>query len=120
MQWRTFQGKVVTLETADQQHLSNVYWFNRIFTKESRLHGGVDITDMQVTEELGRRFNGQILPYRPHVEFLDELRELKKREMLERPDASGTKVRIVMYCNRRAIPIGEIIHPSIEKLLSQL
>ena len=29
-EWFTFQGKKVTLQTIDHQHLSNCYWYLRV------------------------------------------------------------------------------------------
>lgn len=73
MKWTTFQGRKVSLGTIDQQHLSNCYWFGRI------IHGlKKDDEHLKlIVKELAIRFNGQLLPYRPHVEFEQEIAYLE-------------------------------------------
>jgi hypothetical protein len=72
-EWRTFQGKPATPQTIDQQHLSNVFWFNLIFHNTK-------LTWVQ--KELSERFNGQLLEYRPHADFEEEIDSLRSRGML--------------------------------------
>lgn len=76
--WITFQGREVTLETIDHQHLSNAYWFLRIYHQTPI----EELSEFQ--EVLDRRFNGQLLPYRPHSAFREEIRFLRDKNMLRR------------------------------------
>lgn len=76
-EWRTFAGKNVTMQTIDQQHLSNVYWYMRIF------HNMKDSELFQIHSELKERFNGQLLPYRPHISFIEEIQFLNEKEMIQ-------------------------------------
>lgn len=64
-EWVTFKGKKVSSDTIDHQHLSNCYWYllviHAVPTDHSMMIG--------IKEKLAERFNGQLLPYRPHVDF---------------------------------------------------
>ncbi len=75
--WTTFQGKQVSFDTVDHQHLSNLIWYWKV------LHD-LDVTD--AIAKLSERFNGQLLPYRPHVDFKYEIDALKDRGMIVQPD----------------------------------
>lgn len=75
-EWRTFRGKKVTLQTIDHQHLSNIYWFQRIIWNAPVSELGF------VKDELTERFNGQLLPYRPHIDFKMEIDFLREKGML--------------------------------------
>jgi hypothetical protein len=78
MKWKNFQGKEISTETADHQHLSNVLWYLKIFWP--------DLYPAHIREEVIKaikdRFNGQILPYRPHLDFEVEIQGLKERGLL--------------------------------------
>ena len=94
-EWRTFRNKKVSLDTIDHQHLSNCYWYLKIIHNEKE----ADLANLVETAK--ERFNGQLLPYRPHVDFLYEIKELKKLDCLV--DEGG---RTVIYYNGREV--GEI------------
>lgn len=74
MSWITFKGKKVSFETIDHQHMSNCYWFGRIVGGLSSDQGHLH----EIKHMLAERFNGQILPYRPHIEFESEIDYLKE------------------------------------------
>lgn len=77
-EWTTFNGRKVTIDTIDHQHLSNVYWYNRIIWNvpvDAKFY-------VTIKSELENRFNGQILPYRPHVNFKEEIKMLEDKGML--------------------------------------
>lgn len=87
-EWITFQGKTVNLDVVDHQHLSNLYWYSRIF------FGNVPENVLQFLSE---RFNGQVLEYRPHVDFKQELQGLEEKGMLTwRDRLSGGKEGLIM------------------------
>lgn len=94
MKWITFQGKEVSTETADHQHLSNCIWFAEVFF-------GIPLPEVQ--QAIRDRFNGQILPYRPHVDFEDEIKGLRDRGHLSKFDVNG--VAVITYGGKT---IGEI------------
>lgn len=72
--WTTFQGNEVNAEEIDQQHLSNVYWYMLIF---------LGVKAEWVFPILARRFNGQLLEYRPHVDFTQEIDHLRSNGFLQ-------------------------------------
>ncbi len=100
--WRTFQGKDVTPETIDHQHLSNVYWFGVIVCSTEH---------SWVLEILRERFNGQLLPYRPHVSFTAEIQHLYRHgHLIWENYKSGDLVQRgkIMWNDKE---VGEVIQP---------
>lgn len=87
MEWITFQGKKVSTETADHQHLSNVIWFMRIV-----LGFESTIKYEPFMKAIADRFNGQLLPYRPHIEFNIEIKFLQSMGVLVGDDKKGWKI----------------------------
>ena len=70
MTFTTFSGEKKDFNKIDHQHLSNIYWFNKIINErdETFLH----LIIMRFRNE----FNGKILPYRPHPNFKEEIESL--------------------------------------------
>jgi hypothetical protein len=109
LHWTTFAGKPVSLDSIDHQHLSNCYWFNRILFE-------VPIGDfhlLRILGELADRFNGQLLPYRPHIEFRWEIRHLRNRgfirtHLLEDSTTVDNHVEEIWFMGQK---VGEIINP---------
>lgn len=66
--WETFEGKIASLDTVTHQHISNCYWFLVILW---RFQG--NITKQLILSEIINRFAGVILPYRPKIEFKQEV-----------------------------------------------
>ena len=56
--------------------MSNVYWFLRI------VHNTPKEALADIQKKMDERFNGQLLPYRPHVKFEQEIQFLKEKGML--------------------------------------
>ena len=103
--WRTFNGKMVTPAEMDQQHLSNVYWFHLLFC--NTLH-------KWAVDEIKKRFNGQIMDYRPHTEFVYELNMLQRRGMIMwLPEKTNDLVKYGAIVHNGSI-IGEIQIPTHE------
>ena len=97
--WTTFQGKRVSFKSIDHQHLSNCYWFNRIVR-------GISDSDLGfVKDELAKRFNGQLMPYRPHIDFVFEITFLKQHNMLVQTNPFKQEILFEGHW------IGEIITP---------
>lgn len=71
--WTDFRGRKKLLSEIDHQHLSNIYWFHRIVF-------GMNMD--WVLEISKERFNGQLLSYRPHVDFFQEYEYLKRHDHL--------------------------------------
>ena len=71
MAYTSFNGRKTNLDEMDHQHLSNIYWFNRILNNvlPNRLTLITNITNT--------KFEGVILPYRPHPDFKGEVDRLE-------------------------------------------
>lgn len=106
-EWRTFNGKMVSFSTIDHQHLSNVYYHWKYASPI--IQGANFDKDTQteifrfVQKELDDRFNGQLLPYRPHAKFTMEIEALKKAGMVH-----GNSIITFEY-NQQGTTIGEIV-----------
>ena len=101
MTWKTFQGKTASFNTIDHQHLSNCYWFAKIIF-------GYEETDLhliEISNKLEERFNGQLLPYRPHVNFKMEIDELNKKGFLRYDNNNSNRIII----HNGNYEIGEIL-----------
>lgn len=98
--WTTFQGKIVSSDTADHQHLSNCYWY-------WKLVGDSKFDSENFLVPIKERFNGQILPYRPHVDFKYEISALRRKGYLKQGDKFNFKQEIVY----NGLIIGEILSP---------
>jgi hypothetical protein len=88
-EWTTFEGKKVTLETIDHQHLSNVYWFTKIFYKAT------DDMQWDMLEQFDKRFNGVVLDYRPKANFIVEIETLKRAGMVQKDDTIIFKGEVI-------------------------
>lgn len=66
MKWYNFKGKLVDSSKIDHQHLSNMFWYNLIIINNPEVRDKME-------EVIAERFNGQLLPYRPHVDFKKEI-----------------------------------------------
>lgn len=75
----SFNKKDGDFETIDQQHLSNCWWFLKVFGENEKTKDTREMINRQLIE----RFNGHLFPYRPHVANLPEIKELEKRGMLK-------------------------------------
>lgn len=78
LSWRTFEGRLVDLNSIDHQHLSNIYYYLN-FTDPR--HYEDDIRE-HINNELKRRFNSRLLPYRPKWRFTHEINCLRLNCML--------------------------------------
>jgi len=93
MKFVTFDNRNIDEKDMEHQHLSNRYWFDKIFWRQENTEC------IRVTKE---RFNGQLLPYRPCIRFKDEIRNKNKKGMLQA--ISETYFKIFYQSNE----IGEI------------
>lgn len=69
--WTTYDGRRVNLREINHSHLSNTYWYLRIFH---------NIIPINIIQELDRRFGGEILEYKPIIDL--EIEELNKMGMV--------------------------------------
>lgn len=100
MEWTTFQGKKVSTETVDHQHLSNCIWFIEVFWIDSPM---AQAHRQELMQAIKDRFNGQLLPYRPHIDFKEEIYRLREYGYLGKPFSNG--VALITY---RGVAIGEV------------
>ena len=82
-QWLTFNGKLANLREIDHQHLSNCYWYSKIFNFPQCIQNVVFFN------EINRRFSGKILEYLPHPDFKYEISELRNKNMLVKVGSAG-------------------------------
>lgn len=79
MERLSFNKKEGDFSKIDQQHLSNCWWFVKIFDKSKKAKDVLEV----IKRELLDRFNGQLMPYRPHVANKDEIKQLEKKGMFQ-------------------------------------
>ena len=103
--WTTFKGKEVTLNSIDHQHLGNCYWFSRILYN-------LDVDNDHIKnliDTMAERFNGQILPYRPHIDFKEEIEMLERGGYLKKQsNYLGVEDYDIVF---KGVKIGEISSP---------
>lgn len=89
MKYSTFEGKSVDVNKVDHQHLSNIYWFQKIFnnTTLSKL----------LMERFDKEFDGVILPYRPHPKFKQEIDRLEYMGLLSWKEIDGRKCADIIW-----------------------
>ena len=80
--WQTFDNRMMTLGEMDQQHLSNIYYYYKyVYTAHiggtCLLVPACNLKEL-IQRVLNHRFNGQLLAYRPHVNFKFEMETLWK------------------------------------------
>lgn len=102
-EWTTFKGKKVTMQTIDHQHLSNCYWFQHVLWGMPVDHPHL----IEIKEVLADRFNGQLLPYRPHIDFKQEIDMLEGRGHLVK-DENDPRLTKIFF---EGVNVGEIIKP---------
>lgn len=91
MKYKTFQNKTVDTDDLGHQHLSNIYWFNKILN-------GYDVTKLDyINNRITTEFNGIILPYKPHPYFKMEIDELDKRGFLLWKEVDGLRIADIIY-----------------------
>ena len=92
--WTTFNGRVITPENLDHQHLSNIYWYHKLV---------FEVDHIWVIDLIRVRFNGQLLPYAPHVDFHHEIQALEQKGFLHwHPTSNGEAITVgtIIYNNQ--------------------
>lgn len=72
MNYTNYKGETKNFLTIDHQHLSNIYWFNRV------CNGVSELRLKFITDEIDKRFDGVMLPYNPQCGFKQEIECLEK------------------------------------------
>ena len=89
--WTTFNGRTIPVENLDHQHLSNIYWYHKLVFNTEHLW---------VLDIIRERFNGQPLPYSPHVDCTPEMNVLEEKGILHWNPNN----------NREAITVGTLTY----------
>jgi hypothetical protein len=100
MTYKTFEGKLVSISEIDHQHLSNVFWYQKLVCE-------VDPSNF-IIEEVIKRFDGKILPYKPHHNFYKEIQILDEKGHLEWSEDKNTA---------NIIYLGSIVGKYVSKLI---
>lgn len=100
--WTNFKGEICTPQELDQQHLSNIYWYHAILCNE--YHTWVFVL-------LDKYYNGQLLPYQPHIRFTYEIEMLGRNGNLTwMPLHDGDLIRVGQINHNGAI-VGGVAMP---------
>lgn len=82
----TFDGSKLSHDEMSHQHLSNCIWHFRIWRNSS------DLSLRHFFETIKRRFNGELLPFRPILKFPAEINALYDNNMVEKIDEYKSKI----------------------------
>lgn len=84
MKRMTFDGRVVSLDEISHEHLSNIYWFNKLINAAwNDVSGWKAYEHKLVTKVLAEKWNSVLLKYSPHPQSKEEIRLLESRSLLE-------------------------------------
>jgi hypothetical protein len=72
MEYKNYKGQTTNFKNVTQDHLSNIYWFNKICNRYN------DDSLRFILDDINERFNGELLPYRPQWQFKAEIEFLEK------------------------------------------
>lgn len=100
--WTTFNGREIVPENLDHQHLSNIYWYYKLV---------VEVEHTWVLDVIRERYNGQLLPYAPHVDFTSEIQHLEQKGFLHwHPTSNGEAITVgtIIYNNQTIGTIWKI------------
>ena len=87
--WTTADGRVVPIKDLTHQHLSNIYWYHKIFQDIKGMPVHVLDNICHMTEfHLQQRFNGEKLSYLPHftfeIDWLNSLNLIKQNTIYDK------------------------------------
>lgn len=74
-----FNKKEGDFDKIDHQHLSNCWWFIKVFGENSEAE---KYTLEVIKRQLLDRFNGQLMPYHPHIQNKGEIKALEAQGMV--------------------------------------
>jgi hypothetical protein len=94
----TYDGRRLDHDDMTHQHLSNCVWHFRIWSN------AVDSRLTHFFETLERRFNGELLPFRPPLRFRNEIEGLYKADLVVPVDEYKSNI---VY---KGVIIGEIFN----------
>lgn len=100
--WGSFNGKTHTVETMDHQHISNISWYYKLLVGVTRRERTLEF----IMTEIERRFDGEILPYRPMASFRTEIDMLRGKGYIQ---DNGLNEDIIVNGEK----IGEVIKGTV-------
>lgn len=72
--WTTFNNRKISIKNLEDQHLSNIYWFSKIF--HNNIH-------CEILDEIWKRFGGKPLEYKPLGNiFCEEMVGLRMKNLI--------------------------------------
>jgi hypothetical protein len=77
--WGSFNGKTHTVETMDHQHISNIVWYYKLLVSATRRESTLNL----IMSEIQRRFDGEVLPYKPMDSFKMEIDALRRKGYIQ-------------------------------------
>jgi len=84
--WTTFNGREIETNELKHQHLSNIYWYHKLVFNTEHLWA-LDL--------IHQRYNGQLLPYSPHVDNTHEIQALEQNGILQwHPTSTGEAITV--------------------------
>lgn len=124
LEWTTFEGKKCSFVTADHQHLSNCFYHWKYAVNGYNEHSIIRMAPANlkiIQYAIDKRFDGKLLPYRPHVNFKDEIAALKRAGYLQ-PDGKiivdgkeiGELVKSIQMDDGTSIPFEDILSTSFQ------
>lgn len=110
--YKTFDGRCYDLDDLSHQHLSNIYWFSKLFNTRSN-------TSSFSIEIINSKFNGKILSYLPNPKFKMEIEYLEKGNHLIWKKEEEFDVADIVYLGDvigNLYPEGYIRNKKIQKI----
>lgn len=72
MEYTNYKGEKKDLSELDHQHLSNIYWYNKVIFDKNDIYLSI------VLDQIRDRFDSKLLPYTPQWQFWQEIEYLDK------------------------------------------
>ncbi|MDG1950964.1 MAG: hypothetical protein P8J32_09200 [bacterium] len=101
----TFDGRQMNLIDVSDQHLCNIVHYSEHIGMSMFMAYYGD----QVRAEIQKRLNGEMLPYRPPIQHVDEIQTLQDKGMLREENG------VVLVVKDGKI-IGEVVGPKSRKI----
>lgn len=92
--WTTYDGREIHVKMLDNQHLSNIYWYQKVFHN--------DRVWSEIQKEVDLRFNGKPLLWRP-LPVPTEISTLRNLDMIRGNDIIfwGKKIGTIAHLKKK-------------------
>lgn len=101
----TFDGRILKLHEIEDQHLCNIVHY----AEHIGMSGFYWAYKIEVDQEIQKRLNGKLLPYKPPVQSFNEIKKLKTKGMLEVVEGK-------ILIKKDGEIIGEVVSPKNRKI----